>query len=76
MFSLNDRKKIIKYLEKNKDKLNGALNNFEITNKKIKDKKFKLEDVLTEEVLIDLFWVVNLFLRFIKSISESFEEEE
>ena len=74
MLSLDDRKKIIEYLEKNKDKLKDIFQDFKLAIKELKTKS--VQTVLTKKRLNEIFHILILFMRFIKAISESFEEEE
>lgn len=74
MLSLDDRKEIIKYLEKNKDKLKDIKQDLKLAIEELKTEN--VQTVLTKKRLGEIFYISILFMRFIKAISENFEEEE
>ena len=74
MLSLDDRKKIIKYLNKNKNKLKDIFEDFKLAIEELKTKP--IQEVLTKKLLTQILHILILFIRFIKSISEDFKEEK
>lgn len=73
MISLNDRKKLIKYLDENKDELKDIYQDIKLAIEELKTKT--VQEVLTKKRLIEILNIVILFMRFIKAVSETFEEE-
>jgi len=73
MISLDDRKKIIEYLDEHKDELKDVYQDIKLAIEELKTKK--VQEVLTKKRLIEIFNISILFIRFLKSISENFEEE-
>lgn len=73
MLSLDDRKKLIEYLDKNKDKLKDIQQDLKLAIEELKTKN--VQTVLTKKRLIEILSLLILFMRFIKAISETFEEE-
>ncbi len=73
MLSINDRQKIIKYLNENKDKLKDVYQDLKLAIEELKTEN--VQTVLTKKRLIEILSLLILFMRFIKSISETFEEE-
>jgi len=73
MLSLDDRKKLIEYLDKNKDELKDIQQDIKLAKEELKTKP--IQEVLTKKRLGEILHILILFMRFIKSISENFEEE-
>ena len=74
MISLDDRKKIIKYLEKNKNKLQDAIQDLKLAIEELKTND--IQTVLTKKRFIEIFNISILFIKFIKAFSEKFVMEE
>lgn len=73
MLSINDRKKIIKYLNEHKEELKNVQDDLKVAITELETKT--VQEVLTKRRLGEIFYISNLFIRFLRAISESFEEE-
>lgn len=74
MISINDRQKLIKYLDENKDELKDVYQDIKLAIEELKTKT--VQKVLTKKRLIEILSILNLFMRFMKAVSETFEKEE
>lgn len=73
MLSLDDRQKLIKYLDENKDELKDVYQDIKLAIEELKTKA--IQEVLTKKRLIEILNILILFMRFMKAVSETFEEE-